>query len=205
MLSLLVRISFWILESHLVPSQPGFLTRKTLFHNFSEAREPTQAAWYSLENVTEKTWYKFSPSQRGGTGIQWWSIHVPQAAKQESHRQHKQTQHSLKSTDERVSDLVTFHLEARTFSSLTWKEHCEGLPNESPLGITHLKKAELWVKGKDQRERGTCWIISWMWLLLLRQRKIQDLPHQNIDLVLSATSLVQEEKGWEDNFKVQFN
>lgn len=49
-----------------------------------------------------------------------------------------------------------------------------------PLGITHLKKAELWVKGKDQRERGTCWNISWSWLLISRQRKIQDVPHWNI-------------------------
>lgn len=153
-----------------------FPHKKTLFHHFSEAGESTQAAWCSLSHASEKTWHRFSPSQREGTGIQWWSIQVPQAAKQEIHRQHKQTQHYLKSTDQTAwfSDLPprSKNLFLTDTKRALWKPSKWG-----PLGLTHLKKAELSVKGKDQRERGTCWIISWIWLRISRQRKIQDLPY----------------------------
>lgn len=205
MLSLLVRISFCILESHLVPSQHDFLPKKTLFPHFSEAREPTQAAWCSLSHVTEKTWHRFSHSQRGGTGIQWWSIHVPQAAKQEMHRQHKQTQHYFKSTDQRFSEEPLLHWQEKSIvKAFQW----------GPLGITHLKKAELSVKDKDQRKRSIFWIISWIWLLILRQRKIQwsEAP-LNITPVLlpkgpcALLPLLPRRKreGEADNFKAQFN
>lgn len=71
------------------------------------------------------------------------------------------------------------------------------------------------MKGKDQRERGTCWIISWMWLLILRQRKIQDLwPHWNITPVPLPQGLLcclvphlprRKREGEADHLKAQFN
>lgn len=86
----------------------------------------------------------------------------------------------------RVPDLVTSHLEARASSSLTWKKALWRPSKIRPSGDNTPE--ESWTLSERLRSegRGTCWIISWMWLLILRQRKIQDLCPTETSLLYSC-------------------
>lgn len=130
---------------------------------------------------------RFSPFQRGDRGIQQRSgVMFYQLPEQETFRQQEQTQHYFKMTNPRVSGFSDFPprnkcLFPTDMKKASWRPTKLGL-----LGIKHLQKAELSLKDKDQRERGTC-----DERLLDHQTnptphfeaKIQDLYHWNIALV----------------------
>lgn len=212
MLSLLVRISFWILEGHLGPSQPSFPTRRHFSIIFQKlgSLHKLPGVVYHMQVRKHGTDSALPKGKALGFSDEAFRLHrLPNKI----HRQRKQTQHYLKSTDQTAwfSDLPprSKNLFLTDTKRALWKPSKWG-----PLGLTHLKKAELSVKGKDQRERGTCWIISWIWLRISRQRKIQDLPYWNITpvplpkgLLCSLLPLLSRRKreGEEDHFKAQFN
>lgn len=212
MLSLLVRISFWILEGHLGPSQPSFSTRRHFSIIFQKLGSPHKLPGVVCPMQVRKhgTDSALPKGKALGFSDEAFRLHRLPNKRFTGNTSRPST---TSKAQIRLPDLVTFHLEARTSSSQTqralWKPSKWG-----PLGLTHLKKAELSVKGKDQRERGTCWIISWIWLRISRQRKIQDLPYWTSllhpcqkGLLCSLLPLLSRRKreGEEDHLKAQFN